>query len=161
MGAQNALWQSQLSNTAVVAPPSLTPFSGVVTPSLPNNTTTTNSNSSLNSNHQNSGNSPNLNGFGPSDLQALQMALQQQQQNLQQQLQNFILFQQPTNVQTSAILLQSQISQAVAQATNQLRLLQRHQSNNTTVQVKEKECYQIKIQKKVKKTIHKRQKKTF
>ena len=44
------------------------------------------------------------------------MALQQQQQNLQQQLQNFILFQQPTNVQTSAMLLQSQISQAVAQA---------------------------------------------
>merc|ERR1712223_741792 len=28
------------------------------------------------------------------------------------------------------MLLQSQISQAVAQATNQLRLLQRHQSNN-------------------------------
>ena len=63
------------------------------------------------------------------------MALQQQQQNLQQQIQNFILFQQPTNVQTSAILLQSQISQAVAQATNQLRLLQRHQSSDSTVQV--------------------------
>ena len=74
-------------------------------------------------------------GFGRSDLQALQIALQQQQQNLQQQVQNFILFQQPNNVQTSAMLLQSQISQAVTQATNQLRLLQRHQSNNSRVQV--------------------------
>ena len=106
LGAQNALWQSQLTSTA--APPM----------NLFNNTTTTTT--------ANSG--PNLNGFAPSDLHALQMALQQQQQNLQQQLQNFLLFQQPSNVQTSAILLQTQISQAVAQATNQLRLLQRHQS---------------------------------
>ena len=71
---------------------------------------------------------PNLNGFQPSDLQALQMALQQQQHSLQQQLQNFLIFQQPTNVQASAILLQSQIQQAVAQATNQLRLLQNYKS---------------------------------
>ena len=70
-----------------------------------------------------------MNGFAPSDLQALQLALQQQQHNLQQQLQNFLIFQQPTNVQASAILLQSQIQQAVAQATNQLRLLQRHQQD--------------------------------
>ncbi len=72
-------------------------------------------------------NAPNLNGFAPSDLHALQIALQQQQQNLQQQLQNFILLQQPTNVQASAIFLQTQISQAVAQATSQLRLLQHRQ----------------------------------
>ena len=105
IGAQNALWQSQLGNSTAAGISSLTSMS---------------SNSS----------SPNLNGFGPADLQALQMALQQQQQNLQQQLQNFILFQQPTNVQASAMLLQSQISQAVAQATNQLRVLQRHNNVN-------------------------------
>jgi hypothetical protein len=142
LGAQNALWQSQLSNTAVVGNP-MTPFSSsnsVVTPNFTQNTTTANSlnnqtsNNHQNNQNQNSENSPNLNGFGRSDLQALQIALQQQQQNLQQQVQNFILFQQPNNVQTSAMLLQSQISQAVTQATNQLRLLQRHQSNNSRVQ---------------------------
>ena len=79
---------------------------------------------------------PNLNGFAHSDLQALQLALQQQQHNLQQQLQNFLIFQQgPTNVQASAIVLQSQIQQAVAQATNQLRLLQRHQQQNNTLEI--------------------------
>lgn len=104
MGAQNALWQSQLA----------------VTTAASSTTTMTNSTTS--------NNSPTLNGFGPTDLQALQMALQQQQHHLQTQLQSFLLFQQPNNVHqaSAAVMLQSQIQQAVAQATNQLRLLQRH-----------------------------------
>ena len=55
---------------------------------------------------------------------APQLALQQQQQHLQQQLQNFLLLQ-PGTAQASAVLLHSQVQQAVTQATNQLRLLQR------------------------------------
>jgi hypothetical protein len=70
LGAQNALWQSQLSNTAVVGNP-MTPFSSsnnVVTPNFTQNTTTANSlnnqtsNNHQNNQHQNSENSPNLNG---------------------------------------------------------------------------------------------------
>ena len=64
-------------------------------------------------------------GQSPTDLQSLQMALQQQQQSLQQQLQSFLLLQ-PGTAQASAMLLHSQVQQAVTQATNQLRLLQRH-----------------------------------
>lgn len=114
MGAQNALWQSQLAAAAVVN-------SNIATSMAPTITTTTSS----------SRPSPvTLSGFAPSDLQALQMALQQQQHNLQQQLQSFLLFQQPNTVQASAVLLQTQVQQAVAQATNQLRLLQRHKSGH-------------------------------
>ena len=66
LGAQNALWQSQLSNTAVVGNP-MTPFSSsnnVVTPNFTQNTTTANSlNNQTSNNHQNNQeNSPNLNG---------------------------------------------------------------------------------------------------
>ena len=127
--AQNALWQSQLVATTVNNSSSAPPTSMTTTPAgsilgaggpaplsrplgggVPHNA------------------NPTLNGFAPSDLQALQVALQQQQHHLQQQLQNFLLFQQPNNLQTSAVLLQTQIQQAVAQATNQLRLLQSKQA---------------------------------
>ena len=62
-------------------------------------------------------------GVSSTDLNTLQLALQQQQQNLQQQLQSFLL-QQPGTAQASAVLLHAQVQQAVTQATNQLKLLQ-------------------------------------
>ena len=63
-------------------------------------------------------------GQTPTELQTLQLALQQQQQNLHQQLQNFLLLQ-PGAAQASAMFLHSQVQQAVTQATNQLKSLQR------------------------------------
>lgn len=121
MGATQQLWQSQL---------------GTAPSTLFGSTMTTNTSSTSSPPPPLPQRGPNLNGFAHSDLQALQLALQQQQHNLQQQLQNFLIFQQgPTNVQASAIVLQSQIQQAVAQATNQLRLLQRHQQQNTTLEI--------------------------
>ena len=66
----------------------------------------------------------NLNGgLSSGDLQSLHLALQQQQQSLQQQLQSFLLMQ-PGTAQASAVLLHSQVQQAVTQATNQLKILQ-------------------------------------
>eukprot|EP00095_Tigriopus_kingsejongensis_P007284 maker-scaffold144_size312663-snap-gene-2.44 protein:Tk07284 transcript:maker-scaffold144_size312663-snap-gene-2.44-mRNA-1 annotation:"pou class transcription factor 1" len=76
-----------------------------------------------------------VNSIGTNEIQALQMALQQQQQNLQQQLQNFLFLQQQQmkagisasmSTQTVGSLLQAQ-SQQVAQTTAQLRRLQRQQ----------------------------------
>ena len=62
-------------------------------------------------------------GVSSGDLHTLQLALQQQQQSLQQQLQSFLLMQ-PGTAQASAVLLHSQVQQAVTQATNQLKILQ-------------------------------------
>ena len=124
LGAQNALWQSQLAAAAVAnsnnvilggSRPTMTP------PPV----------SSANVLTSNTGG-----GFAASDLQALQMALHHQQRTLQQQLQSFLLMQQPNNVQTSAMLLQSQVSQAVSQATNQLKLLQKLDQNKNDELVK-------------------------
>ena len=141
LGAQNALWQSQLSSNATAVLPSLTPLfsnsapeqqqmiGSTSTPTALHHSVSTPSSTLSTSCSTSTTTKPHLNGFAQSDLQALQMALQQQQQNLQQQLQNFIILQQPANVQASAILLQSQISQAVAQATNQLRILQQRHDN--------------------------------
>ncbi len=78
---------------------------------------------------------PNASGFGPSELQTLQMALQQQQQNLQQQLQSFLLLQQQQQQHqrlqqggaTAANFLQAQVQSAVSQATSQIKRLQRQQ----------------------------------
>ena len=118
------MWQSQLA--AVTSAPPIT------TMTTSHHSTSTTSPNPITTTSNSTNPTPTLNGFAPSDLQALQVALQQQQHHLQQQLQNFLLFQQPNNLQTSAVLLQSQIQQAVAQATNQLRLLQRHQNTNAT-----------------------------
>ncbi len=128
LGAQNALWQSQLaaaavanSNNAILgnsAPTVMSPSTPVSVSGAPTVTRVTQP--PLTSNRG------TLSGFAASDLHALQMALQQQQRTLQQQLQSFLLLQQPSNVQeASAVLLQSQVQQAVSQATSQLKLLQK------------------------------------
>ena len=97
MSTQNAFIQNQLS--------------AVTQNNLPK--------SNLLSNVGSSGNG----GVSCTDLNTLQLALQQQQQNLQQQLQSFLL-QQPGGAQASAVLLHAQVQQAVTQATNQLKILQ-------------------------------------
>ena len=84
------MWQSQLA--AVTSAPPITTMTTThhsTSTTSPITTTTANSTNPT----------PTLNGFAPSDLQALQVALQQQQHHLQQQLQNFLLFQQPNNLQ--------------------------------------------------------------
>jgi len=71
----------------------------------------------------------NLSGCSLSEIQALQLFLQQQQQNLQQQLQNVLMFQ-PGTAQSTAMFLQSQVQQAVSQATKQLQELRRLQEKD-------------------------------
>ena len=71
---------------------------------------------------------PAVSGFGGAELQALQCFLQQQQQSLQQQLQGILLFQ-PGTAQNTALLLQSQVQQAVAQAQAQLQQLKKEKES--------------------------------
>ena len=58
------------------------------------------------------------------DLQTIQLALQQQQQNLQQQLQNFLLLQSASNPQPSVLLQAQAQSIALQAASQQLQQLQ-------------------------------------